>query len=41
MQQQKCARALDNSWNADFDAYKRTDLEEIVWSIMFLHYLKM
>lgn len=41
MQQQRCVRALDSSWNADFDASKRTELEEIVWSIMFLRYLKM
>lgn len=35
--QMKCAKALDNSRHAEMSVTKRTELEEIAWSTIFLY----
>lgn len=35
--QQKCAKALDESWPDDMEETKITELDEIAWSSIFLH----
>ncbi|XP_022895327.1 uncharacterized protein LOC111409515 [Olea europaea var. sylvestris] len=35
--QMKCAKALDNTWPAEMSAGKKTELEEIAWSTIFLY----
>lgn len=35
--QMKCAKTLDNSWPAEMFVAKRSELEEITWSTIFLY----
>lgn len=37
LMQLKCAKALDNSWPVEMSVSKRTELEEIAWSTIFLY----